>query len=357
MASIELDRHKLKENFDFLKSQFDARNINWGIVSKLLCGNELYLKEVLSLGVREIHDSRISNLREIKRLDPDVQTVYIKPPARRSVKHVIQYADVSFNTEYYTIKLLSEEAVAQNKNHKIIIMIELGDLREGVMGDAFVEFYRKVFQLPHIEVVGIGSNLNCLHGVMPSEDKFIQLSLYKELVKAYFKVDIPWVSGGTSVALPMLFRDQLAKGINHFRIGETLFFGANIAESTVFDGMYDDVFKLRVEIIELTEKPVVPTGVLADNPSGELHEIDESQYGRTAPRAIVDIGLLDINPDFLIPDDSAISVVGASSDMMVLDLGGLENKYAVGDLIDFKMKYMGALRIMNSRYIEKILIN
>ena len=96
---------------------------------------------------------------------------------------------------------------------------------------------------------------------------------------------------------------------------------------------------------------------MADNLSGELHEIDESQYGRTAPRAIVDIGLLDINPDFLIPDDSAISVVGGSSDMMVLDLGGLENSYAVGDLIDFKMKYISALQIMNSRYIGKTLIN
>lgn len=357
MAFIELDRKKLKSNFEFLDKRFEKRVIDWGVVVKLLCGNKLFIQEVLNLGIREIHDSRISNLKVVKNLDPEIQTVYIKPPAKRSIKPVISYADVSFNTEYYTIKLLSEEAVRQNKQHKIIIMIELGDLREGVMGEAFVDFYREVFKLPHIEVVGIGANLNCLHGVMPSEDKYIQLSLYKELIKAYFNVEIRWISGGTSVVLNMLYKNQLPAAVNHFRIGETLFFGLNIEEQETFEGMYDDVFKLRTEIIELTEKPMVPMGNLAENPSGEMLEIDESLYGKTSLRAIIDVGLLDISPDFLLPYDPDIEVVGASSDMLILDLGHSDKNYKVGDLLDFRLKYMGALGIMNSNYIEKRLIN
>lgn len=357
MAIIELDRQKLKTNFEFLDSRFKKRHIDWGIVVKLLCGNKLFINEVLNLGIREVHDSRISNLKVIKKLDPSIQTVYIKPPAKRSINSVIRFADVSFNTEYYTIKLLSEEAIRQNKKHKIIIMIELGDLREGVMGEAFVDFYREVFKLQNIEVVGIGANLNCLHGVMPTEDKYIQLSLYKELIKAYFKVDIQWVSGGTSVVLPMLYKNQLPPTVNHFRVGETLFFGLNIEEQETFEGMHDDVLKLRAEIIELTEKPMVPVGQLAENPSGELLEIDESLYGKTAPRAIIDVGLLDISPDFLIPDDHDIEVVGASSDMLILSLDHTDKTYNVGDYVNFKLKYMGALGVMNSHYIEKRLIN
>lgn len=357
MAFVELNRTKLKSNFDKLDAHFKQKEIRWGIVTKLLCGNRKYLKEVLSLGPVEVHDSRISNLKTLKEINPDVQTVYIKPPAKRSIEDIVKYADASFNTEFYTIKLLSEEAVKQGKTHRIIIMIELGDLREGVMGEAFVDFYRKVFRLPGIKVTGIGSNLNCLHGVMPSEDKFIQLSLYKELIKAYFDVDIPWITGGTSVVLTMLYRGQLPKGVNHFRIGETLFFGANIEENAVFEGMYDDVLKLRAEIIELTEKPMIPVGELAENPSGEMLEIDESLYGKTSLRAIIDIGLLDISPDFLIPKDEHIKVVGASSDMLVLDFGHTEKQYNVGDLVDFKLKYMGALGIMNSNYIEKRIVN
>lgn len=357
MAFIELDRKKLKSNFKFLDDRFKARNIDWGIVVKLLCGNKLFIQEVLDLGIREIHDSRISNLVAVKELDKDVQTVYIKPPAKRSIPDVIACADVSFNTEYYTIKLLSEEAVKQNKQHKIIIMIELGDLREGVMGEEFVDFYREVFKLPNINVVGIGANLNCMYGVMPSEDKYVQLSLYKELIKAYFKVEIQWISGGTSVVLPMLYKNQLPPAVNHFRIGEALFFGLNIEEQCTFEGMYDDVLKLRAEIIELTEKPMLPVGRLAENPSGETLEIDESLYGKTSLRAIIDIGLLDISPDYLIPDDKDIEVVGASSDMLILNLAQATKNYKVGDLVNFKLKYMGALGIMNSDYIEKRLKN
>lgn len=357
MAFVELDRKKLKENFEQLRSRLEPLEVEWGIVTKLLCGNKLFLQEVLDLGVKEIHDSRISNLRAVKELDPSVQTVYIKPPAKRAIKKLVTYADVSLNTELVTIKLISEEAQRQNKTHKVVIMIELGDLREGVMGEALVDFFRQVFDLPNIEVVGLGSNLNCLHGVMPSPDKFIQLNLYKELIKAHFGYDIPSISGGTSVVLPMLFRHQLPKSVNHFRIGETLYFGLNIEDGSTFEGMHDDVFKLRAEIIELTEKPMLPVGELAENPSGEMLEIDEGLYGKTSFRAILDAGLLDISPDFLIPYDKHIEVVGASSDMLVLDLGKTNEKYKVGDLVDFRLKYMGALGIMSSDYIEKRLKN
>lgn len=353
MAFVELDQKKLKANYDYLSERFEKKHIHWGIVTKLLCGNPLFIKEVLDLGIKEVHDSRLSNIKTIKKLKPEVQAVYIKPPAKRSIESIVRYADVSFNTEFYTIKLISEAAVKMKKVHKIIIMIELGDLREGVMGEAFVDFYRKVFKLPGIQVVGIGSNLNCLHGVMPSEDKFIQLSLYKELIKAYFQVDIPWITGGTSVVLSMLYKNQLPPAVNHFRIGETLFFGANIEESSVFPGMHDDVLTLKAEIIELTEKPMIPVGELAENPSGEMLNIDESLYGKTSLRAIIDLGLLDISPDFLIPVDPHIEVIGASSDMLVLDFGHTEKTYKVGDLVEFKLKYMGALGLMNSDYIEK----
>jgi ornithine racemase len=353
MAFINLYREKLQHNFTFLKTLFDAHQLDWGVVSKILCGNEIYLKELINLGIREIHDSRISNLRKIKLINPEVQTCYIKPPAKGSISDVIRYADVSMNTEYFTLKLLSDEAVKQNKQHKCIIMIETGDLREGVMGDHLIDFYAKVFELPNIEIIGIGTNLNCLHGVMPSQDKLIQLSLYKQLIELKFNRSIPWVSGGTSVTIPLLINKQIPKGVNHFRIGETLYFGANLFEEKTIDGMHDDVFELFAEIIEITEKPKLPSGELAANPQGELLEIDESLYGQTSYRAILDIGLLDVDPKYLIVDQYNFEIVGASSDMLVIDLGANEEKRKVGDLVKFQLKYMGALALLNSDYIEK----
>ena len=182
MAFIKLYREKLKHNYTFLNNLFKERNIEWGVVTKLLCGNTIYIKEVMNLGVMEMHDSRISNLKKIKKLNPNIQTVYIKPPSKRNISKIVKYADVSFNTEIYTIKMISEEAKLQNKTHGIIIMIEMGDLREGVLGEELLNFYEQVFSLSNIEIRGIGTNLNCLSGVMPTQDKLIQLSLYKQLI-------------------------------------------------------------------------------------------------------------------------------------------------------------------------------
>jgi len=266
---------------------------------------------------------------------------------------MVKYADVSLNSELNTIRWISEEAVKQDKMHKIIIMVETGDLREGVMGDHLIEFYSNVFELPNIDIIGLGTNLNCLNGVMPSTDKLIQLCLYKQIIELKFNKQIPWVSAGTSVTIPLMLRSQLPQGVNHFRVGETLFFGVDLFEEKVIEGMQGDVFELFAEIIEMQEKPLLPSGILAANPQGEITDIDESLYGKSSYRAILDIGLLDVDPKYLIPVKGEFEILGASSDMLILDLGENKDKKQVGDLIRFHLKYMGALAILNSNYIEK----
>lgn len=354
MAYLKLYRKKLEANYQFLNHLFEERQIEWGIVTKLLCGNELYLKEVIRLGVKEIHDSRISNIQKIKKLAPDIQTVYIKPPAKRSIKSIVKWADVSFNTELKTIEWLSQEAQLQNKNHKIIIMIEMGDLREGVLGEELLGFYKKVLEMPNIIVSGIGTNLNCLNGVMPNQDKLIQLSLYKQLIEAKFNVEIPYVSGGTSVAVPLMLQNARPMAVNHFRVGEALFFGKDLFTEKTIAGMNNDVFKLYAEIIEITEKPDVPIGELGKNVAGNSFEKDEnSDLGDSSLRAILDIGLLDMQPEYLQLEDENIQIVDASSDMLVIDISNSQKEYGIGSLVTFKMSYMGALYLMNSYYIEK----
>ncbi|MFP4470418.1 MAG: alanine racemase [Bacteroidota bacterium] len=356
MAYIELNKKKLQHNYRFLENLFKKHHMDWGVVTKMLCGNKPFLKEVLALGTKEVHDSRVSNLRTLKRLDPEVQTVYIKPPPKKSIPSIVKYADVSFNTSFTTIKLISEEAVKQKKKHKIIIMIEMGDLREGVMGDNLVNFYSRVFELPNIEVIGLGSNLNCLNGVMPTHDKLIQLSLYKQLIEAKFGIKIQWVTGGSSVTIPLIFKRLIPKGVNHFRVGETLYRGVDLFEGKMIPGMKADVFRLHTEIIELYNKPKVPTGEFGPNVAGETPEFDEDDYGKTSFRAILDLGLLDIDLRHLEAEDKDIEFSGASSDMIVMDLGKNEKGYKIGDIISFRLSYMGILAIMNSNYINKVVV-
>lgn len=354
MAFLELYREHLNHNYRFLDKLFKENHIDWGIVTKLLCGNKTFLQEVVTLGVKEFHDTRISNLKMLKKLAPDAQTVYIKPPAKRSISSLVRYADVSFNSELQTIRMLSEEAVKQDREHKVIIMVEMGDLREGVMGEHLIAFYAQVFQLPNIRIVGIGTNLNCLNGIMPTQDKLIQLGLYKQLIEARFNKHIPWITGGTTVTIPLLLQHQLPKGMNHFRVGEALFFGKDLFTNGVIKGMRDDVFKLHTEVIELHEKPMAPIGVQGTNVAGHTPQVKESLYGKTSFRAILDIGLLDMDPENLRPMKKGVEMIEASSDMLVVDLGQNPGGIKVGDLIPFRINYMGALGLMNSRYIDKV---
>lgn len=357
MAYITLNRKSLAINYSYLQELFKKNSIEWAPVLKMLCGNKTFLEFVLSLGEEQVCDARLTNLKKIKSINPKKETIYIKPPAKRSIAKVVKYADVSFNTEFTTIKWLSEEAVKQQKVHRIIIMIELGDLREGILGEHLMTFYKKIFELPNISVSGIGANLNCLSGIMPSRDKLIQMSLYEQLIEAKFGKKIDFVSGGSSVMIPLLFKKQIPKGVNHFRIGETLFFGIDLFTNKTIPKMKDDVFLLYAEIIEITQKSIVPYGNLEENPSGETVEINPEDYGKNHSRGILDIGLLDISKtEFITPVDKNISFIGASSDMLVVDLSETNKKYKVGDLVSFKMKYMGALLVMNSEYIEKKLV-
>lgn len=356
MAHIVLNRKKLQHNYQYLDRIFKENDIEWGIVSKVFCGSKTYLREIISLGIRQICDSRITNLKIIKSIAPSIETVFIKPAAKRYISSVVKYADVSFNTEYETIKMLSDEAVRQNKLHKIIIMIELGELREGVMREDFVDFYAKVFKLPNIEVVGIGTNLTCMYGVLPNQDKLVQLCLYEQLIEAKFNKSIPYISGGTSVTIPLIAKGLLPKGINHFRVGETLFLGTDVYNYQPNPNLNQDIFKLYAEIVELREKPMVPDGDLGHNVTGDELSFDVNSHNETSYRAIIDVGLLDVEPNHIFPTSKNIKIVGSSSDMMVVDLGEDYKQYKVGSLIEFNLNYMGILRVMNCDYVDKRII-
>ncbi len=353
MAYITLDSDKLRANHKFLDKIFKERGIEWSVVTKMMCGNKEFLTELLKLDINQICDSRISNIKAVKAIRPDIEAIYIKPPAKKAIPGVVKYADISMNTEISTIRLLSKEAVKQNKKHKIVIMLEMGELREGVLHENFINFYERVFSLENIEVIGIGTNLNCMYGVLPSHDKLIQLSIYKQLIEAKFNKSIKYLSGGSSVTIPLIFQDLLPKGINHFRVGETLYLGTDVYNDSVIEGMEVDLFQFYAQIIELKQKPGIPIGEMGTNLEGDTFEIESDMSSQISCRAILDVGLLDVDRNHLNPKDPNVKVVGVSSDVTVVDLGKNSNSYKTGDFLEFKIDYTGILKILNSRYIDK----
>lgn len=363
MAELIIRTKKIQDNIKSLSDYFKKNNIQWSLITKVFSGDKDFLRNVLTDDVIEninsIGDSRLTSLKNLKEVNPNMKTIYIKPPAKLYAKEVVTYADISLNTSLETIKELNKAAQELGIVHKIIIMIELGELREGVKRTDLINFYEKVFNLPHINVIGIGSNLGCMYGVEPSYDKLLHLSLYKELISTKYNRELKYISGGTSITLPLVENKNIPTDINHFRVGEAAFFGVSPLVGEQFLNLNTDTFEFTANIIEVTEKDLVPEGVISDANIGQSIEYSDDDIGVTSTKAILDFGLLDVEKDHLDIYDKSVTFVGITSDMLVVDLGKNKNedgstKYKVGDKIKFKPKYMGVARLLNSKFIDKV---
>ena len=276
MAELQINITEIRNNIKTLNKYLKERDIKWSLITKVFSGDKEFMKQLLTPDIiKDIHsvgDSRLSSLKRLKELNPDLETIYIKPPAQAYINDVVKYADISLNSSFKTIVALDKAAKKQNKIHKIIIMVELGELREGVNRDDLSEFYEKVFNLDNIEVVGLGSNLGCMYGVEPTYDKLLQLNLYKELIETKYGSKLDLISGGSSITLPLLERGAVPKDINHFRIGESVFFGSSPLENKRFLNLCTDTFNFYAQIIELEEKGVVPDGIIGEDSIGHAAE-------------------------------------------------------------------------------------
>ena len=280
--------------------------------------------------------------------------MYIKPAAIKYVKTVIDVADISLNTSIKTIEALNSEARQRDIIHRIIIMIEMGELREGVIREDLLEFYRKCFELSNIKVIGLGTNLGCMYGVEPTFDKLLQLSLYKQLIEAKFSKKIDLISGGSSITLPLIGKNKIPKTVNHFRIGEAIFLGDSPLTGKKFRNLSTDVFEFDANIIEMEHKETAPDGIISEGNVGHAAKtVDEEM----SYKAVLDFGVLDVDIEDIIPKNPNISFIGTTSDMTVYDIGAKRNKkYKVGSQIRFKPNYMAVARLMNSKFIAKRII-
>jgi predicted amino acid racemase len=362
MAELLISTKKIQNNIKYLSDYFQSNNIHWSLVTKVFSGDKEFLKHVLTddiiKKIDSVGDSRLTSLKNLKEVNPGMRTIYIKPPAKMYADEIIKYADISLNSSFTTIIALNNSAKKLNKIHQIIIMVELGELREGIKRTELISFYEKVFKLSNIDIIGIGSNLGCMYGVGPSYDKLLQLSLYKELISAKFNKNLKYVSGGTSITLPLIENNSVPKDINHFRIGEAIFFGVSPLDNKQFKELSIDAFEFTANIIELEEKKIIPDGIISDGNIGHSADFDMQDITVTTTKAILDFGLLDVDQKDIEFIDESLQYVGITSDMLVIDIGKNKTKdgsqkYKIGDKIRFKPNYMAVARLLNSKFIDK----
>ena len=354
MSRVLIRTGALRHNFRVIDDWMNRAGVSWTLVSKVLCGNRPVLELLYGLGVRSFGESRLENIDEMPPLGDDAEIWYLRGPEASQVEQVVRHCAVSLNSELTIIRELDACAGRLGKRHKIVIMIELGDLREGVLPTHLTAFYEQVLALENVEVMGVGSNLGCMFGAIPSVEQMAQLSLYRELLELKFGKKLLLISAGSTAALPLLLDGQMPRTINHYRIGEALFLGSDLSSGGSLPGLRTDAVEIEGRVLEVKEKslfPMVPTGEDVspfDNKPG-----DEVQPGQRGYRALVDIGNLDTDVQGLTPVESRFQIAGGSSDLLVLNVGSSRGALSIGDRVRFRPNYSALLRAMNSRYLSK----
>jgi predicted amino acid racemase len=347
---ITIDLEKIAHNAHAITRLCAQYDIAVTGVTKGTCGLPEVARAMLRGGVVSIGESRMQNIHRLKASGVSTSYMLLRLPPLSEVDDVVTSADVSLNSEVSVIAALSAAACRQGLVHAIIIMVDLGDLREGVWPADLVPFVRDIIGLPGIRIVGLGTNLSCYGGVVPSEDNMRQLVDYAERLERTFGLHLQYISGGNSSALPLIAAGKMPRRVNHVRIGEGILLGRETIQRTAWPDTFQDAFCLYAEVIERKEKPPVPLG-----------ETRQDAFGRTPTftdtgqrdRAILDIGREDVDVAGLQPLDARLAILGASSDHLLVDVTAAEGAIRVGDELAFALNYSALLAVMTSPYVAK----
>lgn len=344
---LEINLGKISHNIKNLKELYASKGIDIIGVTKAICGNSDIADTFIKNGISILADSRISNIRKMRTEGVKAQFLLLRTPLPSQAEEVVKYADISFNSEISVVKRLSKFAVEQNTKHKIILMVELGDLREGIMPSDLHSAIEQIIGLEGIELVGLGTNLACFGGIAPDDEKMNYLSTLATNAEEKFGLTLDYVSGGNSANYDWFMSTKNVGRINNLRIGESIFLGRETLHRNPIPDLFTDAFTLVAEIIESKTKPSTPYGKISQDASGNIPEFKDNGQIK---RAILGIGLQDVLVSGLTPK-SDIEIIGASSDHIIVDTKNIE--YKVGTELGFNVSYGALLSAMTSPYVIK----
>lgn len=346
---LEINLEKIYENARTLVGVLDERGIAVTGVTKASLGCAEIAHTLLRADVCGLGDSRIENIQAMKNAGVSASMTLIRSPMMSQVDRVIRYADISFNTELKIINELSVAALNTGQKHGVVLMVELGDLREGIMPADVEGIARKVLQLPNIELAGIGTNLACRSGVVPNAGNMAELSALANTLESTFGIGFGTISGGNSANLEWATSSESTGRINDLRLGESILLGREPLQRKPIPGLHTDAFTLVAEVIESKYKPSLPRGMLAQTAFGEQQvAIDRG----TVAQSILALGRQDIDPHGL-SASFGIDILDASSDhLMVVSA----NRLQIGSEVSFQLDYKSLLSAMTSPFIHKLTI-
>lgn len=318
-------------------------------VTKVACGSPEIARAMLDGGCAAIGDSRLANIARMREAGIRAPFWLLRPMPPEAADEVVRLADVSLQSEAATLAALEEAARRAGVHHRVVAMVELGDLREGMPEGLLPDFVRLAARLRSVDLIGVGASLTCFGGVVPDSENLGRLVRLAEAAEAIVGRRL-LVSGGMSSSLDALVSGELPDRIDNLRIGESIVLGVSTVTRTPILGLRTGAITLEAPVVEVARKPSVPIGRIAQDAFGRTPAfVDRGQR----LRAICAIGRQDVVPEGLKPLEDGVEILGASSDHLVLDVEAMPRPPAIGDRLRFSPTYAATLALFTSPYVEK----
>ncbi len=345
---IEIDLGKIADNARCLVERLAPLRIDVTGVTKAVLGLPSVAAAMLLGGVTRLGDSRVANLARLRSAGIQTPMMLIRSPTPDEADRAVTIASISLVSEPSVVAALSTASRQCGLVHDVVVMVELGDLREGVLAADLLPLARFAATLPGVRLVGLGTNLACRNGVEPGPNQMAELAVLAQLVRVELGLALPLISGGNSANLTWALdadrREPTPSPVTDLRIGEAILLGTDPVRGAPIDGLHTDAFTLVGSVIESLEKPSMPWGTRGFDSFGSVPTVgDRGQIVQT----IVSLGRQDVELAGLTPSPG-ITVLGASSDHLVLETPA---RLAPGSELRFGLGYAGLLRAMTSPYV------
>ena len=203
---LEIDLSLLQSNARAVISRCNAAGICVCGVIKGADGLPEIARALRAAGAAELGTSRLEQVAKCRAAGVAGPWLLIRIPGLTELPDVVALCDTSLQSEWATLMALEEECLRQNRTHRVIVMTDLGDLREGFWDkDELVDVCRRVEQdLPHVHLAGIGVNLSCYGSTKPTPDKMNELVALARRVEARIGRSLEVVSGGATSSFTLV---------------------------------------------------------------------------------------------------------------------------------------------------------
>ena len=347
---IEINLGAIEHNAKELVRRLGRRGISVTGVTKATLGSPEVAKAMIRGGVQRIGDSRIENLEALREAGIKAPLVLLRTPAPDWADRAIACANVSLASDLDVVTALSEASGKRSTTHGIVLMVELGDLREGVMVADVLDAARVISRTRHISFAGLGTNLACRSGVIPGDEQMQQLSGLATTLASRFGVPIPIISGGNSANLGWALGHDRVGAINDLRLGESILLGVDPLTREPIKGLRTDAFTLVAPVIESLTKPSAPWGKQAQAAFGTVPLTRERG---SIIQTIVALGRQDVDAEGLTPP-LGMTILSASSDHLVMET---QKRLPAGTEVRFGLDYSALMRAMTSPFVVERLVS